>query len=32
MDKRPLPHDEFVLRLCIAGLVLSLAAQWSGLV
>lgn len=32
MRKRPLPHDQFVIRLCLAGLVVALAAQWTGLV
>lgn len=30
--KRPLPHDQFVIRLCFAGLFVALAAQAVGLV
>lgn len=32
MDKRPLPHDQFVLRVCFAGMALLLVAQAVNLV
>jgi hypothetical protein len=32
MHQRPLPHDQFVWRLCFAGLALLLVAQAVGLV